>query len=253
MNLIDTHAHLEDLTDLDAAISRAKQAGVIAVIAVGSDLASNQQILRIADKYKGYVYPALGLHPGNLGDPAHIEATFQQIESNIEQVVAIGEVGLDYHYREARKEGEAREVQRQVYRRALSIARANNKPALIHSRGAWQDCLALTQELNVQKAVFHWFSGPMEVLNQIIAGGYFISATPAAEYSQAHRQALVQTPIDRLLLETDSPVVYRGQAAEPAHVMRSLGAVSALKNLAVGLVSETTTTNAKSLFQLNID
>lgn len=253
MELVDTHAHLEEVVDLDAALARAKQAGVIAIIAVGSDLASNQRVLEIARKYPEFVYPALGLHPGSLGDDSHREATFQLMESNLGRAVAIGEIGLDYHYPEARLDGGVKPAQRQAFCRALSLARDSGKPALIHSRGAWQDCLALAQEMKVEKAVFHWFSGPPEVLKQVVAEGYFISATPAAQYSRPHRQALAQASVERLLLETDSPVVYRGEAAEPAHVLKTLKAVSEIKGIAPDLLARATTANAVGLFKLRID
>lgn len=252
MKLVDTHAHLEEVLDLDSALARARQAGVAAVIAVGSDLSSNQRILEIADKHKGFVYPALGLHPGNMGDAAHVEAAFRLIELNLDRVIGIGEIGLDYHYREARKSPEVRDVQKQVFRRALSLARDSGKPALIHSRDSWRDCLAMVREVKVPKAVFHWYSGPLEVLFEIVATGYFVSATPAAEYSEAHRQALLQTPVENLLLETDSPVAYKGQAAEPSHVLKSLAAVSALKAMEPEATARATTDNAAKLFGIRI-
>lgn len=250
MHIIDTHAHLEEIADLDAALNRAQKAGVEAIVGVGVDLASNKRILEIADKYRGFVYPALGLHPGNLGNMAHREATFQQIESNLERVVAIGEIGLDYFYKEARKEGETRHAQKQAFSRALSLARDSGKPALIHSRGSWQDCLSLAQESKVKKAVFHWFSGPLEVLDKIMAAGYFISASPAAEYSPPHRQAIAKVPVEKLILETDSPVAYKGVAAEPAYVLKTLKAVAGLRHLTEELISVTTTNNARSIFQI---
>lgn len=252
MKLVDTHAHLEEVTELDAALARARQAGVAAVIAVGSDLSSNEQILEIANTYKGFVYPALGLHPGNLGDAAHVEAAFRFVELNLDRVVGIGEIGLDYHYREARKSQEVRGAQKQVFRRALSLARDSGKPALIHSRGSWLDCLAMVHEEKVTKAVFHWYSGPLEILLGLVADGYFVSATPAAEYSEGHRQALLQTPLDNLLLETDSPVVYKGQASEPSHVLRSLAAVSALKAVESEAIARATTENAARVFGIRV-
>ncbi|MBI4289174.1 MAG: TatD family hydrolase [Chloroflexi bacterium] len=248
MHLIDTHAHLEEVADLDGALARAKQAGVVAVIAVGSDLASNQRILEIADRYRGFVYPALGLHPGNLGDIAHQEATFRLIETNLDRLVGVGEIGLDYHYRDARKSEEVRETQKRAYSRALALARDSGKPALIHSRGSWQDCVDLAQELKVEKAIFHWYSGPVDVLQQALSAGYFVSATPATEYSEGHRRALLHVGIERLMLETDSPVAYKGVPAEPAHVLKTLSAVSALKGAAADVIAQATTNNARKVF-----
>lgn len=253
MYTVDTHAHLEEIADLDAAMERAKKAGVMAIIGVGVDLASNKRILEIADRYRGFVYPALGLHPGNMGDAGHREAALKQIESNLERIVAIGEIGLDYFYKEARKEGEVREAQRQVFKRALTLARDSGKPALIHSRGSWQDCLAMAQNVKVNKAVFHWFSGSLDVLDKIIAAGYLISASPAAEYSPPHRQAIAKVPVDRLLLETDSPVPYKGVVSEPVHVLKTLKAVANLRNSSEELIAASTTENARKLFHLELD
>ncbi|MBF8264905.1 MAG: yjjV [Dehalococcoidia bacterium] len=250
MYIIDTHAHLDEIANLDDAVSRARRSGVIAIIGVGVDLKSNKRILEIADKYRGFVYPALGLHPGNLGDEEHREATFQQIELNLERAVAVGEIGLDYFYKETRKEGVTRQVQKQVFNRVLSLAKDSGKPALIHSRGSWQDCLDMALALKVERAVFHWYSGPMAVLDKIVASGYFISASPAAEYSLPHREAINKAPVDRLLLETDSPVAYKGVASEPAHVLRTLKAVVDLKNSTEEQVAIATTSSAKSLFGL---
>ena len=111
----------------------------------------------------------------------------------------------------------------------------------------------MAQELGVKKAVFHWFSGPLDVLDNIMEVGYFISASPAAEYSPAHKQAIAKAMVDSLLLETDSPVAYKGVAAEPADVLRTLKAVANLRNSSEELIAVKTTSNAKGLFQLEFE
>lgn len=253
LDLIDTHAHLEDIKDLEGAIKRAAEVGIIAVIAVGSDYESDLWVIRESWRYAAEnlkIYPALGLHPWGL-NPAKIKKTIAFIEKNIDKVVALGEVGLDYWYKDVRKNESKREIQRKVFRKILSIANKNNKPLSIHSRGAWMDCVNMVIEADVKKAVFHWFSGPIETLKKILDYGYYVSATPAAAYSKEHRKIIARTPLENIILETDSPVVYAGEPAEPAHIIKALNAVAELKKEKASVVAEKTTENAKQIFGIN--
>ena len=253
--LIDTHAHLDELKNLDLVLKEAKEAGIIAIVAVGSNRESNIKTLEISQKHPRFVYPALGLHPWELGNPgtAEIYDNLQFIEQNITSAVAVGEIGLDYDKRVVKVA--SKELQKEVLGRILNIAKKYAKPAIIHSRYAWKDALHLLQDAGMDKAVFHWFTGFSSVLKGIIDGGHFISATPAAEYHEEHRRAIKEVPLPRLFLETDSPVTY-GRAtryeSQPTDVLRSLGAVSQLKGIAVSIIAEQTTRNALSFFSLDI-
>jgi len=252
LRLIDTHAHLEEIENLGEAIAEAKAANVIAIIAVGSDYQSNQKVLELAQIYKGFVYPALGLHPYNLRDTG-IDRTLEFIEAHIEQVVGIGEIGLDYH-KKVREVAE-KDVQKSVLGKLLEIAQKYNKPVSIHSRYAWRDALSLVAEAQIEKAVFHWYTGTSSVLRDIVNEGYYVSATPAAEYHEEHRRAIKQIPLERLLLETDSPVVYRRGSeceyeARPVAVLRSLQSAARLKGVSEAQLAEVTTDNALKLFGL---
>lgn len=249
--LIDSHAHLEELENLDSSIDRAKQNGVVAIVAVGSDYQSNNRVMEIAAKYPGFVYPALGLHPGLLHQAvSSLEQQLQFIEDNLYQAVAIGEVGLDYHKRVLSNTG--KDHQHQVFTTLLSLGQQHRKPVIIHSRYAWRDSFALTKAAGVELAVFHWYTGPSNVLREILDAGYFVSATLAAEYHAEHRRAMKEVPLEKLLLETDCPVVYRGHRSEPAGVTRSLQAAAEIKGLPVDVVAERTTQNAVSLFGIVI-
>lgn len=249
--LIDSHAHLEELDGLDSAIDRARQTGLVAIVAVGSDHQSNNRVLDIAAKYPGFVHPALGLHPGILhqADPS-LEHELHFIEDHLDQAVGIGEVGLDYHKRVLSSTGKDR--QHTVFGMLLSLGRKHRKPVIIHSRYAWRDSFALTKEASVERAVFHWYTGPGNVLKEILDAGYFVSATLATEYHAEHRRAVKEAPLERLLLETDCPVVYQGHRSEPADVARSLQAAAGLKELPMEAVAERTTQNAVGLFGLSI-
>jgi TatD DNase family protein len=253
--LIDTHAHLDELKNLDSVLDEAKEAGIIAIVAVGSNYQSNIKTLEISQKHRRFVYPALGLHPWELGnlETTEIDDNLEFIEKNIASAVAVGEIGLDYDKRVVKVA--SKELQKEVLDRLLNIAKKYAKPAIIHSRYAWKDALQLIQDVGMDKAVFHWFTGFSSVLKGIIDGGYFVSATPAAEYHEEHRRAIKDAPLPRLLLETDCPVTY-GRAARyesrPTDVLRSLGAVSQLKGIAEATIAEQTTRNAVSFFSLDI-
>lgn len=250
--LIDTHAHLEEIDNLEQAIAEAKSANVIAIIGVGSDCQSNQKVLDLAQAYKGFAYPALGWHPWNLKS-SEIDRNLEFIEAHIGQVVGIGEVGLDYHKR-VRAVAE-RDLQKWVLKEIFKIAKKYEKPVSIHSRYAWRDTLSLVEEAQLEKAVFHWYTGTSSVLRDIVSQGYFISATPAVEYHEEHRRAVKEIPLERLLLETDSPVVYRRGSefeyeARPADVLRALKGAARLKGVSEAQIAEVTTNNALKFYGL---
>jgi TatD DNase family protein len=249
-NIIDTHAHLDEMENLEQTVAQAKAAGLEAIVAVGQDIKSNTRTLEIAAQFPGFVYPALGLHPWNIRE-AEVDANLDFIRVNIGKAVAVGEVGLDYHKRV--REGAEKDLQKRVLRELLEIASKNKKPVCIHSRYAWRDAFDLVREAGVEKAVFHWYTGTSSVLRDIIAGGYYISVTPAVSYHEEHRRAVKETPLEQLLLETDSPVTYaRGREGEfiaaPADALRSLKGAAELKGLNEAELAEITTQNAKRLF-----
>ena len=253
--LIDTHAHLDELKNLDLKLEEAKKAGIIAIVAVGSNRESNIKTLEISQKHRRFVYPALGLHPWELGNLGTFEIydNLRFIEQNIASAVAVGEIGLDYDKRLLKVA--SKELQKEVLGRLLNIARKYAKPAIIHSRYAWKDALDLIQDIGIDKAVFHWFTGFSSVLRGIIDGGYLISATPATEYHEEHRRAVKEAPMPRLLLETDCAVTYGRTAryeSQPADILRDLEAVSQLKGIDEDTIAEQTTRNAVSFFCLDI-
>lgn len=257
LQIIDTHAHLDELGDLEAALDEAKSAGIIAIIAVGSNQVSNEKVLHISSRHQHFVYPALGLHPWELGDIDHerINSTLKFIEQVQQDIVAIGEVGLDYDKRVTKRA--PKELQKAVLREIVALARQCRKPLILHSRYAWQDCFQLVSETGIDttRVVFHWFTGFSSVLKNIINAGCFVSATPAAEYHEEHRRAIKEAPIERLLLETDTPVVYGRELkyrSRPADLPRSLKAVAELKGMDESAVASQTTANARSFFNLHI-
>jgi TatD DNase family protein len=250
IKLFDGHTHLEEIRDPSGAIARAGESDVFSIVTVGSDYDSNERALEISGRYeRTVVYAALGIHPWKL-KAGQLEETLRFIEENVGKAVAVGEIGLDYWIKRARNDPSERELQKEVFGRLLALARTYKKPAIVHCRGAWEDCFNLVIEAQVHKAIFHWFSGPMEILEKVLGHGYFISATPAAAYSEKHQRAISRAPLENLLLETDSPVAYEGKEAEPADVFKTLEAVAKIKGVKKEEVAEITTLNASKFFNL---
>jgi len=239
--LVDGHAHLEELDDLLDSLREAKAAGVCGVIAVGMDIESNQKVLKIAEGHKGYIYPALGYHPWEIKEE-EVEKNLSFIRDHVEECIALGEIGLDYKIKVKK------ELQWKVFGDLLDIALESNKPIIIHCRFSYRHALNMVKEKGIGKAVFHWYSGSAEILDEILAAAYFISATPALRYSSPHQAAIQRAPLEKILLETDTPVVYQGRESRPKDVVVTLQEAARLKGLKPSIVAEQTTKNASRYF-----
>lgn len=252
--IIDTHSHLEQIENLKEAIINAVNSGITGIIAVGVDYSSNQKILELSQKFlQPKIYPALGIHPTEI-KPEEIEIALNFIEKNISQLVAIGEIGLDYWFKTTQP-GKNQQLQKDVFISQLQLAKKYFLPVIIHSRGAWNESYEIARRENITTAVFHWYSGPLDVLEKIIQTGYFISASPALEYSQQHRQAVENAPLENILVETDSPVRYRDKqqnfyTSQPKDILRTIKTLAEIKKIPPEKIIDQTTVNAKKIFNL---
>ncbi len=268
--IIDTHAHIDQLADIQGALQRAKQAGVSDIVAVSVDLNSMGKILDLAKSVqepnpstslrvspecnrRTKIHPALGIHPGMVkeGEPAE---AFDFIRSHIKEAVAIGETGLDYWYKWVRDNTEERAKQKDALAKHLQLAKEFHLPIIIHSRGAWRDCLSMAQEAGVAKALFHWYSGPVDIMKGILDSGFYVSTSPSVAYSPQSQQAMLAANVERILIETDSPVSYKddhgGFTSEPKDVWRTLQALSRLKNIDEEKLLDMVNHNAREFFGL---
>ena len=211
MPVIDTHAHLDELPDPEIAIRDAQEGGVTAIVAVGQDIDSNRKTLEIAGRHPGFVFPAIGYHPWRL-NPDDDDRTLAYIDANLKDCVALGEVGLDYKAKTKKK------VQKAMFQEILAIAKRHDKPVVVHCRYVHETAYRMLKEVGLEKAIFHWYSGPVDLIPRIAAEGYYMSATPALLYNPYHAKAIAAVPLSNLLLETDTPVQYRELAARPIHV-----------------------------------
>jgi len=250
--IIDTHAHIDQLEDLPGALTRASEAGVTDIMAMSVDLDTMKKVLDIAAQYqKPKVHPALGVHPGMV-KPETQEASFDFMRANVKLARAIGETGLDYWYKWVRSDLVERQKQKGSFAFHLDLARESGLPIVIHSRGAWRDCLSMTLEAKVKRALFHWYSGPVDILDQVLDAGFYVSTSPSVAYSPESRKAMAHAPLDRVLVETDSPVKYRdGESSylsEPKDVIRTWKALAELKGLDEQEVLAIVNKNAKAFF-----
>jgi TatD DNase family protein len=255
--LVDTHAHLDDSRfkeDLALVIARAEAAGVGAIVTVGTDLESSQQAVALAQRYPG-VYAAIGVHPHEASKAGpNTLAELARLSQN-DAVVAIGEIGLDFHYNFSPPE-----KQREIFITQLELARQLNKPVVVHDREAHAEMMSILQGFvgatNSQnlRGVLHCFSGDEAMAQQAIEMGFYLSFGGPVTFENARRlQALVRTlPLERILLETDCPYLtphpHRGKRNEPAYVRLVAERVAMLKGMTFEQVAMRTTTNASRLF-----
>ncbi len=243
MNIVDTHAHLNEIEDINAVLQRAQQAGVGKIVAIGMDLDSNRRTLELAAQFPEAVYPAIGYHPWSI-EAKQIDKNLAFIAENLQHCVALGEIGLDYRAK-AKKP-----LQWEVLARLLQIGTGSNLPIILHCRFSHERTLRMITEAGIEKAVFHWYSGSLETLDEILAGGYHISATPALLYSPQHQAAVKSAPLERILIETDAPVDYQGKATEPVDVLLTLSELAKIKNMDEAWVAERTSANAREFFRI---
>lgn len=242
--VIDTHAHLDELTDPEAAIKEAREGAVLGIIAVGQDIPSNQKTLAIASRHEGCVYSAIGYHPWRLS-PDQDDETFAYLDTHLKHCVALGEVGLDYKAKRKKK------AQKAIFQELLSIAKKHNKPVIVHCRYVHETAYRAVKEAGIEKAVFHWYSGALDLIPFIAGEGYYMSATPALLYNPYHAEAIRAVPLPNLLLETDAPVQYQDLAARPVHVQITLKEVARVKGVSAEEIAAQTTRNAKECFGLS--
>ena len=257
MHLIDTHAHLDHLDDLDDAMKSAAAQGVTDIVAMSMDAESARKTWEIKQRITApRIHLAVGVHPVNAA-MAEAEQCAAFAREHRDDLAAIGEIGLDFWYKWVRKDQQKHEEQREVFRLQLDLARELDLPVVIHCRGKWRECLDSVRERGLSKVNFHWYSGPVDVIKDIIAAGYFVSTTPAVAYSRHSREAMSEAPAEQTLIETDCPVSYKispdGEerfAARPKDVGKTLEAYCELKGRDPGETAEILNANARKFFDL---
>ncbi|MGQ4808025.1 D-aminoacyl-tRNA deacylase [Candidatus Entotheonellaceae bacterium PAL068K] len=246
--LFDAHAHMYAevfASDLEDVLSRAKARGVQAVLTVSETQTEAQHILRLAQQYP-IVKPGAGLYPTILDREAAAEM-LAFIRRHHEQLVAIGEVGLDYW---KVQDAADREVQREILAQHIELARDLDLPLNVHSRSAGRHAIAWLRDHGAERVLMHAFDGKASAARAGIEAGYYFSIPPSIVRSPQKQKLVRHLPIEHLLLESDAPVLGpdRDQRNEPCNVWLSCEQIAALKGLPVEEVAHTTTANAQRLF-----
>ena len=272
--MIDTHCHIDDpqyAENLDVFLQEQRRDGVEAILVPGVEAATTQDVLDVCAQYPDYLFPALGLHPENVKEDwreqlaiiksaldKHLVSTSETSEtaktlstSNL-RLVAIGEIGLDYHWDTTFKQ-----EQHEALREQMRWAEEYGLPVMIHSREATEDTLAILREFPSVRGVMHCFSGSHEVAKQVVQMGYYLGIGGVLTFKNCKlAEHLVGIPLESLVLETDAPymapVPYRGKRNESRWMIYVAERLAQVYGCSVEYVIEQTTANAKALFGINL-
>ena len=245
---IDSHCHIysEYYDDIENVVLSAKEVGVIKLLNNAADLVSCNEVIKLSDMYDG-MYFSLGIHPESVFD------SFDELEKlvidNLDnpKFVAIGEIGLDYHYGK-----DTKEEQIELFEKQLKLAETYNLPVIIHSREATQDTLNCIKKYNV-KGVLHCFNGSLEIAKEYIKLGFYFGVNGVVTFKNANiKEVIKDIPLERILLETDSPYLtpepFRKYKNEPKYIPTIADFLANLYNVSLEEVSSITNSNIFNLF-----
>ena len=260
--MIDTHCHIDEEAfdaDREEVIARQQQSGVEAMIVPGVNAASINTVLDVCHAHPDYCYPALGLHPEDVKADwqEQLAIVEQAIRAHKDELVAIGEIGLDYYWDKTYKD-----EQKEVLRRQLLLARELDLPVILHNREATEDILSIVKEIVNGKCpngkcfgVFHCFNGSRETVEEILKMGFYIGIGGVLTFKNSKlAEKLDVVPMDRLLLETDAPymapVPHRGERNESRFMIHVVERLAQVYNCTLETVIMATNSNAKQLFKI---
>ena len=252
--LFDTHAHYDDESfdaDRDAVLTALPEQGVGLILNPGCGVESSRKAVRYAAAYP-HVYAAVGIHPENCGGCTAGDLDAIRALAQLPKTVAIAEIGLDYYW----AENPPRDFQQQVLRQQLALARELALPVIIHDREAHADTLAIVREFPGVTGVFHCFSGSPEMARELLKMGWYLGFDGPVTYKNARRtpEVAAVTPLDRMLIETDSPymtpVPYRGRRNDSGYVHLVAEKLAEWKGVTPEEMARVTTENGKRLFRI---
>lgn len=251
--LFNTHTHINDasITNIDLLLENAKKNQVSYLCVVGTTIQDSFRAVELANLYN-HLYAICGIHPSELDDFANDFSTLEVLCQN-KKTVAIGEIGLDYHYPDTNK-------QQQLYyfEKFLQQACLYQKPVVIHMRDAYEDTYHLLAKYatKLDGIILHCYSGSVEMMQRFLKLGCYISISGVVTFKNARHiiDVVQQVPLQRLLIETDdpymSPVPFRGQQNQPAYVYYVAKKIAEIRNCSLEEIAEITTENAKRVFHI---
>jgi len=259
LKYVDAHIHLSDREyegKTGQMLEIAKQVGVAAMVSNSMNLETCRVSLTLAQEHGDLVHAALGIHPWSVIqlNPNELQQTINFVRENAaykDRVVAIGEIGLDPQYAKRKAQ---RDEQIRVFHEMLKLAEALALPVIVHSRWSAQRILEILPSYTLKAVLWHWFSGPVELLPRIIERGDYVSEGPPVAFSERIQEIVQVVPLTLLLSETDGPVRYYGpfkdQPTTPALIPDVVGAIGRIKKTDEGQAAEQILTNFSSLFNI---
>lgn len=249
--MIDTHCHItsEYFDNISELIKNIKDSGVEKIIVNGSDMKSNLEVLKLVYEYD-CVYGAIGFHPTELENYSDEDLIWLEEHVNDEKIVAIGEIGLDYHYDNTDKI-----KQKEVFKKQLEIAVKYKKPVIIHTRDSIQETINILKDYKLRGSI-HCFSGSLEMALEFIKLGYYIGIGGVCTYKNAKNiiNVIENIDLEYILLETDSPYLSpepkRGQKNDSSNIPIIARKIADIKDEDISVVAKITSSNAKSLFDI---
>lgn len=251
MRLIDTHAHIDMLSDPEKGIIEAREAGVKEIIIPSASEDSFENILKLCDKFDD-VYATLGVHPEDCEKFSDNTAKKIMDLAQHKKVVGIGEIGLDYHYTKENKD-----IQKRVFKTQLEIAKILNLPVVIHDREAHLDTLEILKNSGLKKVLLHCYSGSVEFMKECTKLGYKIALGGVVTFKNAKepKEVAVAIELENLMLETDCPYLaphpFRGQENSPKFIGFVAKEIANLRNIPYDSVVLQTSQNAREFFNIN--
>ena len=254
MTFYDTHAHYDDERfdeDRDILLPELHRQGVALINDIGTDIPSSRAAIALAEQYP-FVYAVVGGWPGNVGDMTEADLETYRRMAQHEKVVAIGEIGLDYHYDDV-----PRDIQKHWFDRQPCLAAEVDLPVVVHEREAHGDGIEIVRRwADRVTGVFHCFSGSAEMAVELVKLGWYVSFTGVVTFKNARRalEAVAAVPMDRIMIETDAPylapVPYRGKRNHSGYVHRVAEQIAEIKGLPVEEVAEITMKNGTRFFRI---
>lgn len=266
--LIDTHAHLESVENLEEVLRHSRDAGVGAIVTIGTSVQSSRQAIDIAERFSNddlKIFATVGLHPFDSKtelEEKGLEVCIRELAdlaTTSKKIVGIGEAGLDYYgageKRPATDEDE-KEFQKKLLKHQVKLANSLNLPLVVHCRNAWDEIFGELTGGDLKKAIFHSFTGNAADAQAAVALGYFVSFSGIATFKNAAdiQASVTSVPVDKILVETDSPYLspepFRGQKNESANVKIVASFLSNLLSTRESDFFEKTSQNAQKAFNL---